>query len=82
MNNFEKLIKTIVNPLVKYPNDIKINLRETDMFHEYILSTNPKDLGRIIGKKGHIIQTVRTIVYSVHVNDDKRVKLVVNDGKN
>ncbi|KRN13521.1 RNA-binding protein [Fructilactobacillus fructivorans] len=81
MVNFDNLIKTIVKPLVKYPNDISISHQDTDQFSEYILSTNPNDVGRIIGKKGRVAQTIRTIIYSVHVNDGKRIKLVIDDGK-
>ncbi|MHA8111090.1 KH domain-containing protein [Lactobacillaceae bacterium Melli_B4] len=79
--NFDKLIKTIVKPLVEYPEDITIQHNETDRFYEYHLQTNPKDVGRIIGKKGHIAQTIRTIVYSVRVNGNKRVRLIIEDGQ-
>ena len=81
MTNFDKLIKTIVKPLVEYPHDVTIKHQETDRFHEYHLQANPKDIGRIIGKKGHVAQTIRTIVYSVRVSGSKRVRLVIDDGK-
>ncbi|ETO40211.1 KH RNA binding protein YlqC [Fructilactobacillus florum 8D] len=72
---------TIVKPLVKFPDEVNIRHRESPEFHEFILSTNPKDVGRVIGKHGRVAQTVRALVYSVHVQDDKRVKLIINDGK-
>lgn len=81
MKNFDKLITTIVKPLVEYPDDVKIKHQETDRFHEYHLQTNPKDIGRIIGKKGHVAQTIRTIIYSVRVKGPKRVRLIIDDGK-
>ena len=81
MDDFDKLIKTIVKPLVKYPNDVAITHHETDRFHEYHLQTNPRDVGRIIGRKGHVAQTIRTIIYSVRVAGDKRVRLIIDDGK-
>ena len=82
MTNFDELIKTIVKPLVRYPQDVAIKHKETDRFHEYHLQTNPKDIGRIIGKKGHVAQTIRTIVYSVRVSGKKRIRLIIDDGKN
>ena len=81
MTDFDELIKTIVKPLVEYPDDVAIKHRETERFHEYHLQTNPKDIGRIIGKKGHVAQTIRTIVYSVRVAGHKRVRLIIDDGK-
>ena len=81
MINFDNLIKKIIKPLVKFPDDVKINHQETSDFHEYILSTNPKDVGRVIGKRGRVAQTIRTIIYSVHVTHNKRVKLIIDGGK-
>ncbi|WP_105955999.1 KH domain-containing protein [Apilactobacillus quenuiae] len=82
MTNFDKLIKKIVKPLVEYPEDIVITHSESDRFYEYHLSTNTNDIGRIIGKKGHVAQTIRTIVYSARVSSKKRVRLIIEDGKN
>lgn len=82
MTNFDELIKTIVKPLVKHPEDVTIKHKETDRFHEYHLQTNPSDIGRIIGKKGHVAQTIRTIVYSIRVSGNKRIRLIIDDGKN
>ncbi|USS86683.1 MULTISPECIES: KH domain-containing protein [Fructilactobacillus] len=81
MVNFDNLITTIIKPLVKFPDDIKIDHRETAEFHEYILTPNPQDVGRVIGKRGRVAQTIRAIVYSIHVPDHKRVKLIIDDGK-
>ncbi|AYF92632.1 KH domain-containing protein [Apilactobacillus bombintestini] len=81
MTNFDELIKKIVKPLVEYPEDVIINHGESDRFYEYYLSTNPSDVGRIIGKKGHVAQTIRTIVYSARISGEKRVRLIIDDGK-
>ena len=47
-----ELILTIVNPLVSHPDEVKLDLQDTDEFHEYLLSVHPDDVGRVIGKKG------------------------------
>ncbi|MBV0914444.1 KH domain-containing protein [Apilactobacillus sp. HBW1] len=82
MTNFDELIKKIVKPLVEYPEDVAIDHSESDRFYEYHLVTNPADVGIIIGKKGHVAQTIRTIVYSARVSGDKRVRLIIDDSKN
>ena len=81
MVDIDKLIKIIISPLVDYPNEIQINHQESERFSEYHLKLNPDDVGRIIGKHGHVIQTIRTIVYSIPVGDKKKTRLVVDDGK-
>ena len=48
---------------------------------EYHLRLNADDIGRIIGKHGHVIQTIRTIVYSVPIEGQKKARLIVDDEK-
>lgn len=75
MTDVKELIVTIVQPLVTYPDDIKVTVHETERFHEYDLHVNHEDIGRIIGKQGRVAQAIRTIVYSVKVPGNKRVRL-------
>ncbi|WP_268913048.1 KH domain-containing protein [Lentilactobacillus sp. SPB1-3] len=81
MVNVDELIKTIIEPLVDDKDDIRISHQETDRFNEYHLHLSDDDVGRVIGKHGHVIQTIRTLVYSVPVSGSKKVRLVVDDGK-
>lgn len=81
MVSIDELIKKIVSPLVDYPKQIEISHNESDRFMEYHLRLNEDDIGRIIGKHGHVIQTIRTIVYSVPVEGQKKARLIVDDGK-
>ncbi|GAB2492912.1 KH domain-containing protein [Alkalibacterium psychrotolerans] len=73
------LIKTIVEPLVSHPEDVKLDLKETDDFHEYLLSVNSDDVGRVIGKRGRIAKAIRAIVYSIQFDGPKRVRLTIVD---
>ncbi|ANK59403.1 MULTISPECIES: KH domain-containing protein [Loigolactobacillus] len=75
MTDVKELIKTIVQPLVTQPDDIEIVEHETERFVEYDLHVNHDDIGRIIGKQGRVAQAIRTIVYSVKVPGNKRVRL-------
>ena len=71
MTDFKALINTIVVPLVEHPEAIRIEENETDRFYEFQLYVDPKDVGRVIGKQGHVAQAIRTIVYSVRVQGSK-----------
>lgn len=74
-----ELIFTIVNPLVSHPDEVKLDLQDTDEFHEYLLSVHPDDVGRVIGKKGRIAKAIRAIVYSIQFDGPKRVRLTIVD---
>ena len=68
MIKFEELIKSLILPLVAYPQDVEITcLNETEANLEYQVKVNPNDLGRVIGKNGTIAKAIRTaflIVYA------------------
>ncbi|SDK93959.1 KH domain-containing protein [Alkalibacterium thalassium] len=74
-----ELITTIVEPLVSHPEDIKLDLKDTDEFHEYMLEVHPDDVGRVIGKRGRIAKAIRAIVYSIQFDGPKRVRLTIVD---
>ena len=75
MKDLQELVLTIVSPLVTKPDDIKLELVESDDFLEYNLTVAPEDIGRIIGKQGRVAKAIRTIVYSVRTNGPKKVRL-------
>lgn len=74
-----ELIQTIVEPLVSHPDDVKLELKDTADFHEYLLSVHQDDVGRVIGKKGRIAKAIRAIVYSIQFDGPKRVRLTIVD---
>lgn len=79
--NFSELIMSLVKPLVRKPAAVQVTQRETDRFHEYVLHVDPIDVGRVIGRKGHVANALRTIVEgarSKRVND-KKIRLVIDD---
>lgn len=79
MPNIEALLKTIVEPLVEHPEELSVEIVETDDFTEYHLVLHPEDIGRVIGKKGRVVRAIRTIVYSVRNRNQKRARIVIAD---
>ncbi|KRN29626.1 hypothetical protein IV38_GL000513 [Lactobacillus selangorensis] len=69
----------LVQPLVRHPEAVKITQSESDRFIEFNLHVAKDDIGRIIGKQGHVAQSIRTIVYGVKTGLKKRVRLNIVD---
>ena len=81
MTDLTDLVLTIVRPLVTQPDQVSVEIDETDKFFEYNLSVAPVDVGRIIGKQGRVAKAIRTIVYGVRTNGPKKARLNIIDGK-
>lgn len=60
----EELIYNIVSEIVEHKDEIKIEKFVKNAREHYILTVHPDDCGRIIGKKGTVINTIRTVLNS------------------
>ncbi len=81
MINFEELIKSLILPLVAYPNDVKIESLGTDENNlDFKVFVNPDDLGRVIGKGGATAKAIRTVLYAGASKEGKRIHLDI-EGK-
>ena len=73
----KQLIITIVAPLVAVPEAIRIETKRATRFLNFNLTVAKDDVGRVIGKHGRIAQALRTLVYSVRL-DDKSLRARLN----
>ena len=79
MIKFEELIKSLILPLVAYPEDVEITLVSNDDDNlEYQVEVNAADFGRVIGKNGFIAKAIRTILYAGASKEGKRIHLDIN----
>ena len=79
----KEFVEYIVKNLVDNPEQVKIN--EIVGKHTLIieLSVEKSDIGKIIGKKGKTINSIRTLLMSVASRNNIRVNLEIleEDGK-
>ena len=60
----EELTYSIVSEIVEHKDEIKIEKFVKNAREHYILTVHPEDCGRIIGKKGTVINAIRTVLNS------------------
>ena len=60
----EELIYSIVSEIVEHKDELKIEKFVKNAREHYILTVHPEDCGRIIGKKGTVINAIRTVLNS------------------
>jgi uncharacterized protein len=71
------VIIVIAKALVDHPEDVRVNVVESDKSITYELSVNPSDVGKVIGKGGRIAKSIRTVVTSAAVKQNKRVTVEI-----
>lgn len=75
----QDLVKTIVTSLVDYPDDIRITEVPAEDAVTYKLSVRQEDMGKVIGKKGRIARSIRTVLNAAGANQDKHVYLDIEE---
>ena len=65
MEQVKDLILIIARELVDYPEQVSVEVRESEATTIFELSVAKVDLGKIIGKHGRTADAIRTIVGAV-----------------
>jgi predicted RNA-binding protein YlqC (UPF0109 family) len=59
----DEFLRYVVQQLVEYPDDVVINHRQEGVKTTYLLSMmRPGDVGRLIGKGGSTIKSIRDLM--------------------
>lgn len=83
----KELLEYIVTGLVNHPEEVKVDEQVLpDGLIILSISANQEDYGRIIGRQGMLIRSLRTIVKARAIKEKKRVMVRVmtedNQGEN
>ena len=60
-----------------YPEDIRIEVKESDDLSEIVLYANQADVGKLIGKEGKMIGAIKTVVSGCKAKDGKGYRINV-----
>ena len=78
---YKNLLEYIVKNLVTYPEKIEISEVETEGRIVLKLKVAKEDMGRIIGKEGRIIRSIREIINAYAAKESKKVSVDVEEIK-
>ena len=73
----KELLQTIVESLVTKPEAIEISETPGETMTILALRVAKEDLGRVIGKQGHTVQSIRTILQAVAARNSRKVTLEI-----
>ncbi|HZZ98839.1 MAG TPA: KH domain-containing protein [Candidatus Saccharimonadia bacterium] len=75
----KNLLEFILIHLVNNPDDIRVDEMEQDGEFIYSIHVNQEDIGRVIGKSGHVIQAVRTIAKVRAMKEGTRIRIILEE---
>ena len=77
--DLEKLTDFMVKGLAKKPDLVSVKLFEDEDLITIEVLVSSEDMGRVIGKKGMIVNAIRTIVQaSSYLNHEKRAVINID----
>lgn len=77
--NYENLLVELIKPLVTHPDEIQVSVESVDEknFSVNVL-VHKDDIGRVIGKKGRVASSIRTLAYTAAMRYNEVVSIEFN----
>ncbi len=79
VNNITELVKTIVGQLVDNPEKVVIEEKSGNRTTVISITVPKEEVGKIIGREGKIITSIRTICENIAAKNEKRVNIHIID---
>lgn len=76
----KQFLESLVKSIVEDPDSVVIEETQDDQGRQLLtISVNPEDMGRVIGKSGKVINSIRTILRVVAIRQGVRVRVDILD---
>lgn len=79
--NIAELLAFIVKRLVDNPNDVQIREIQGERSKVLEIKVNESDMGKVIGKKGRIIKSLRIVVRAAALQAGQSISIELVDGR-
>ena len=74
------LLTTILQNITTKPDAVQISMETEGDVDVYTIKVDPEDVGRVIGKSGKVIRAIRSLAHVSAVQQQKRVRVHLDDG--
>ena len=73
----KEVMEAIARALVDNPDQVQVRLIEGEQVIVFELRVHPSDVGKVIGRQGRMVQSIRTILSAAGIKLGKRVTLEI-----
>lgn len=74
-------LQFIVSSIVDKTDAVHIDEQETDGITNLIITVDKEDMGKIIGKEGKVIRSIRNIMKIKAIKNGKRINVSIADNE-
>lgn len=75
----KKALEYIVSSIVDNPDKVEINEAEDNGIINFTITVDPADMGKIIGKNGKVIRSIRNVVKISAIKQDKKINIALSE---
>lgn len=75
----KKALEYIVTQIVDNPDKVEINEQEDQGVINFIITVDPSDMGKIIGKNGKVIRAIRNVVKISAIKQNKKINIALTE---
>lgn len=75
--NLEAFLTDVLTPILDHPEALRVEVKEEGRKCEVFIHAEPKDRGRIIGKSGRMISSLRTLCQAAGEKAGQRVNVEI-----
>jgi uncharacterized protein len=69
----------IVSSIVEKPDAVQIDVHDEDGINIYTITVDKDDMGKVIGKEGKVIRSIRNIMKIKAMKYNERMKITLAD---
>jgi len=75
----DEFLRYVVRQLVEHPDDVHLNHRQEGDKTTFVLSMHKSDVGRLIGKGGATVRSIRDLLNAAAEKSGQKVALEILD---
>ncbi|HEX8918564.1 MAG TPA: KH domain-containing protein [Chloroflexota bacterium] len=73
-----ELLEYIAGSLVDYPDEMRLTESEEEGLTVYQLHVAPRDIGKVIGRRGRVARAMRTLLKVSSIHNNRRAVLEID----
>ena len=77
MSNFKEIVEYVAAAITDHPEDVEVVEEEDDGRVFLVLRVNSEDKGKVIGRQGRVVQSIRSLLRVAAVKEGVQVNLEV-----